>query len=99
MKVTLDLTALLEQGKISQGEFDRLRALALQDAGSLAFNILLGFGVAAVSLGAVAWVPTPLTAAIVAAAVFVAGAGWSMSRLCSATSSGRPRSRSCSAGW
>ncbi len=80
MKVTLDLTALLEQGKISQGEFDRLRALALQDTGSLAFNILLGFGVAAVSLGAVALVPTPLTAAVVGAAVFAFGLALVLSR-------------------
>ena len=60
MKVTLDLTRLLEEGKISQGEFERLRALWLKDTGALAFNILLGFEVAAVSVGAVALVPTPL---------------------------------------
>jgi hypothetical protein len=73
MKVTLDLTRLLEQGKISQSEFDRLRALAGQDTGSPAFNILIGFGIAAVSLGAVALVPTPLTAAVVGGAVFAFG--------------------------
>jgi hypothetical protein len=38
MKVTLDLTRLLEQGKISQAEFDKLGALSAQDTGSLAFN-------------------------------------------------------------
>ncbi len=80
MKVTLDLTALLEQGKISQGEFDRLRALALQDTSSLAFNILLGFGVAAVSLGAVALVPTALTAAVVGGTVFAFGLALVLSR-------------------
>jgi hypothetical protein len=73
MKVTLDLTRLLEQGKISQAEFDKLGALSAQDTGSLAFNILIGFGVAAVSLGAVALVPKPLTAAVVGAAVFAFG--------------------------
>src|SRR5580704_12681027 len=73
MKVTLDLTRLLEQGKISQAEFDRLGALSAQDTGSLAFNILIGFGVAAVSVGAVALVPEPLTAAVAGAAVFAFG--------------------------
>ena len=73
MKVTLDLTRLLEQGKISQAEFDKLRALAAHETGSLAFNILIGFGVAAVSVGAVALVPEPLTAAVVGAAVLAFG--------------------------
>ncbi|HEY6254857.1 MAG TPA: hypothetical protein VIY51_03600 [Xanthobacteraceae bacterium] len=73
MKVTLDLTRLLEEGKISQSEFDRFRAFSTQDTGSLAFNILIGFGIAAVSVGAVALVPTPLTAAIVGAAVMAFG--------------------------
>ena len=73
MKVTLDLTRLLEEGKIDQAEFDKLGALSAQDAGSLAFNILIGFGVAAVSVGTVALVPEPLTAAIVGAAVCASG--------------------------
>jgi hypothetical protein len=73
MKVTLDLTRLLAEGKIDQAEFDKLGALAAQETGSLAFNILVGFGVAAVSVGAVALVPTPLTAAIVGAMVFAFG--------------------------
>jgi hypothetical protein len=73
MKVTVDLTRLLEQGKISQAEFDKLGALSAQDTGSLAFNILIGFGIAAVSVGAVALVPEPLTAAVAGAAVFAFG--------------------------
>jgi hypothetical protein len=73
MKVTLDLTRLLEQGKISQAEFDKLGALAAHETGSLAFNILIGFGIAAVSVGAVALVPQPLTAAAVGAAVLAFG--------------------------
>jgi iron complex transport system permease protein len=73
MKVTLDLTRLLAEGKITQAEFDKLGALSAQETGSLAFNILIGFGVVAVSVGAVALVPTPVTAAIVGAAVFAFG--------------------------
>jgi hypothetical protein len=73
MKVTLDLTKLLEEGKITQAEYDKLGTLSLQDTGSLAFNILIGFGVAAVSVGAVALAPAPVTAAVVGAAVFALG--------------------------
>jgi iron complex transport system permease protein len=80
MKVTLDLTRLLEEGKIDQAEFDKLGALSAQDAGSLAFNILIGFGVAAVSVGTVALVPEPLTAAIVGAAVCASGLILSLAR-------------------
>ena len=54
MKVVLDLSRLLREGKISQEEFDRLRRLAAQDTGSLAVNILIGLGVVAVAAGLVA---------------------------------------------
>ncbi len=54
MKVVLDLSRLLREGKISQEEFDRLRRLAAQDTGSLAVNILIGLGVIAVAAGLVA---------------------------------------------
>jgi hypothetical protein len=56
MKVVLDLSRLLREGKISQEEFDRLRRLAAQDTGSLAVNILIGLGVVAVAAGLVALV-------------------------------------------
>jgi iron complex transport system permease protein len=81
MKVTLDLTRLLEQGKISQAEFEKLGALSAHDTGSLAFNILIGFGVAAVSVGAVALVPTPPTAVMVGAAVLAFGLVLVLARL------------------
>jgi len=41
MKVVLDLSRLLREGRISQEEFDRLSRLAAHDTGSLAINILL----------------------------------------------------------
>lgn len=62
MKVTLDLTRLLAEGKITQIEYDRLATLGAHGTGALGFNILIGFGVVAVAAGAVALVPTPLTA-------------------------------------
>ena len=62
MKVTLNLDKLLEEGKINQAEFDKFSQLAAQGTGALAFNILIGFGVVAVSGAALALVPTNITA-------------------------------------
>ena len=62
MKITLDLTKLLHEGKITQAEHDRLGMLAAEGTGSLAINILVGFGVIAVAGASVALVPTPPTA-------------------------------------
>jgi hypothetical protein len=73
MKVTLDLTALREAGEIDQAEFDKLLALAARTTGSLAFNILIGFGVIAVSGAALALIPTPFTALMLG--VVIAGGG------------------------
>jgi iron complex transport system permease protein len=73
MKVTLDLTALREAGDIDQAEFDKLVALGAKATGSLAFNILIGFGVVAVSGAALALVPHPLMAAILGVSVAAAG--------------------------
>lgn len=54
MKITLDISKLLEEGKITKEEFDKLYRLSAQTTGSLAFNILIGFGVVAVCGGALA---------------------------------------------
>lgn len=73
MKVTLDLDVLLRQGKISQEEYERLGKLAAAGTASLAFNILVGFGVIAVSGAALALVPAPTTAVLIGLAVLIAG--------------------------
>jgi iron complex transport system permease protein len=73
MKVTLDLSKLVEEGKLSPAEAERLRSLAAHDTGSFAINVLVGFGVVAVSAGAVALVPTPATALIIGLVVFATG--------------------------
>ena len=73
MKVMLDLSKLVEEGKLTPAEAERLRDLAAHDTGSLAINILVGFGVMAVGAGAVALVPTPLTALLLGLAVFAIG--------------------------
>jgi hypothetical protein len=80
MKITLDLSKLVETGKLTPEEADRLRALAAHDTGSLGINILIGFGVVAVAAGAVALVPTPFTAILIGMAMFVAGFGMGLKR-------------------
>ena len=57
----------------AQAEFDRFSALAGESTGSLAFNILIGFGVIAVSLGALALVPFPTTAIVIGLIVAALG--------------------------
>jgi hypothetical protein len=73
MKITLDISKLVEDGEITREEANKLTALAARDTGSLGVNILIGFGVVAIAAGAVALVPTPLTAVILGLAVFAAG--------------------------
>jgi len=73
MKVTLDLDRLLQEQTITQEEYDRLSSLAAKSTGSLAFNILVGFGVIAVSGASLALVPTPITAAVIGAVVMLGG--------------------------
>src|SRR5688572_4076506 len=73
MKVTLDLTKLLEDGRITRHEHDRLKQLGAAGTGSLAFNILLGYGVIAVSAGAVAMVPSALTGIVLGTIILSTG--------------------------
>lgn len=54
MKITLDISKLVEEGKLTREEADKLTALAAHDTGSLGINILIGFGVIAIAAGAVA---------------------------------------------
>ncbi|CAN5368398.1 hypothetical protein BH10PSE7_BH10PSE7_27460 [soil metagenome] len=75
MKVTLDITRLLSEGKITQAEFNRLSLLSEAGTGSLAFNILVGFGVVAVSAGLIALVPNEVTGIIVGGGILAAGIG------------------------
>ena len=81
MKVTLDLTRLLEEGKITREEHDRLHRLGAASTGSLAFNILIGFGVVAVSAGLIALVPNAMTGIVIGLSVLGAGLGLYLARL------------------
>ena len=55
MRVVLDLDKLLAQGRITPAQYEEIKALAEAKAGNLAINILLGFGVWAIALGALTW--------------------------------------------
>ncbi len=81
MKITLDISKLVETGKLTREEADRLTALAAQDTGSLGINILIGFGVVAIAAGLVALVPAPLTAMILGLAILAAGCTIVLSRV------------------
>lgn len=78
MKVTLDLDALVVEGRLTPEEAQRLAALGRRATGMLAFNLLVGFGVAAVAGGVLALVPVPATA--VAIGLVVAAVGLAVDR-------------------
>lgn len=73
MKITLDITKLLDDGEITQAEYDRLTQLSSKDTGSLAINILVAFGVLAVTGGVIALRPSLLLGTILA--LSLAGTG------------------------
>lgn len=74
VKVTLDLSRLLEDGQITRQEHDRLARLGRRDTGSLLVNALIGFGVLAVSGGVLALLPSILTAVPLGLAMLACGA-------------------------
>jgi hypothetical protein len=78
MKITLDLSKLLEEGKLSPAEAERLRGLAARDTGAMAINVLVGFGVVAVSAGAMALAPTPATALVIGVLAFAVGLAFTL---------------------
>lgn len=73
MKITLNLDQLLNDGEITQAEYEKFNALAAKSTGSLAFNILIGFGVIAVSGAAIALAPSPTTAIVIGLLTLVGG--------------------------
>jgi iron complex transport system permease protein len=81
MKITLDISRLVEEGKLTRQEADKLMALAAHDTGSLGINILIGFGVVAIAAGAVALVPTPFTAVGLGLVLFAAGCAIALNRV------------------
>jgi len=81
MKITLDISKLVEAGNLTREEADKLRGLAAHDTGSLGINILTGFGVAATAAGTVKLVPTPTTAVTLGLALLPVGCAVVLSRV------------------
>ena len=73
MKITLDLDALVADGKLTSAEAERLEAYAAADTGQLAINVMLGLGAAAVAVGVGILVPSLETTIALGAMLFVAG--------------------------
>jgi hypothetical protein len=73
VKVTIDLDKLLEEGKISQAEYDKFTQFSARGTAALAFNILVGFGVIAVSGATLVLLPTPTTAIALGLVICAAG--------------------------
>jgi iron complex transport system permease protein len=72
MKVTIDIDKLLREGRISREEYAQLQGFAAAETGSLAMNILLGFGVIATAGGTLALLHSAASS-IVLGAVLVCG--------------------------
>jgi hypothetical protein len=77
MKIVLDLTKLVAEGKLSETQAQELRALAKPGTSLLAINILMAFGVFAIAGGILALVPSLITAIVIGA--MLAGAGIAIS--------------------
>ena len=75
MKVTLDLSKLLRDGAITLAEHDRLATLGRRGTGLLLVNVLIGFGVLAVTGGCLALLPNPLTGVVLGGMLMVVGIG------------------------
>jgi iron complex transport system permease protein len=64
MKIVLDLTRLVGEGKLSAAQAEELQRLAQPETSLLAINILMTLGVVAVAAGVIALLPTPATAIV-----------------------------------
>jgi hypothetical protein len=72
VKIVLDLTKLVHEGKLTPAQADALKLLAARDTGLLAINILMAFGTIAVAAGVLFLVPS-LPAAAAIALLLIAG--------------------------
>ena len=81
MKITLDLSKLVEEGRLTPAEAERLKALSASDTGSLGINILVGFGVIAVAGGLGALFQDIAAGFVLGAAIFALGAFLAQARM------------------
>ena len=73
IKIVLDITGLVKQGKLTQQEAERLKTLASRDTGTLAINVVMSFGAIAVSAGILALNPSFETGAALGVALVLIG--------------------------
>ena len=73
MKIVLNIKELLEEGKINQAEYDKLLSLSKNQTGSLALNLLIGFGIIMVCIGVITLTQTASTALIMGLLTFLIG--------------------------
>lgn len=73
MKVTLDIDKLLQERRITSAEYGRLKDFAAGDTGSLALNLLLGFGVIATAAGALVLLHSAQASLVLGAVIGIAG--------------------------
>ena len=75
IRIVLDITRLVKEGKLTTQEAERLQALARRDTGSLAINVLMSFGAVAVAAGIIALEPAFVTGAALGVALVAIGLG------------------------
>ena len=73
LKIILNIKELLEEGKINQAEYDKLLSLSKNQTGSLALNLLIGFGIFMVCLGVITLTQTSSSALIMGLLTFLIG--------------------------
>lgn len=73
MKIVLNIKELLEEGKINQAEYDKLLSLSKNETGSLALNLLIGFGIFMVCVGVITLTQSASTALIMGLLTFLIG--------------------------
>ena len=73
MKIILNIKELLEEGKINQAEYDKLFSLSKNQTGSLALNLLIGFGIIMVCIGVITLTHSAFTALIMGLLTFLIG--------------------------
>lgn len=73
MKITLDVSQLLQDNKITQVEYDKLLSLSSREGGRLAINILIAFGIVAVTWWVIALEPSTLVGFILASILLWSG--------------------------
>jgi len=76
MKVTLDLDALLNKGKITQKEYEKFSELSSKTTTSLGFSVLIAFGIVAIIAGLLILEPSAEVATGAGLLILISGIGF-----------------------